>query len=593
MGNKRDRDVGPSMDGPPAPLWRRPGTVLIAILLLAAGLRLAALDAAPPGLHQDEAIRAWNAQCLLQAGTDHRGQSWPIFRIWHFGAAGGDPSYSYVLMPFQAIFGMSAWTTRLPGALVGVLVVLLTYLLAAHMFGGAVGLVAAGLLAVNPWAVQVDRLGFGVGFVSLFVVATLLLLSKANLLGGREGGAPVRIGFAAAAGAAAGIGAYSYPAYRLFMPPFLLALLILGWRDGWRHLRTRQGALAMAALVVALTVTAGPLVWSHVTDPDMMKRGHEQQGSPWIWNADDDVATKATKVLSKYSRHFGPDFLFLRGDHHQYVSPPGSEHLPWLGQGQLHWYVLPLLLAGAGVTIRRVRTSPAARVLAVWVLLYPVADALVSRTSEDIRGLHALRSSPGICALAILAAVGAVTVGGWLLQRRRAVTLGAAAVLGLAVVVLNVRYYVSYFGEYNDRKIIQQRFQADIVEACEWLKPRLASYDAVFWAVEETNQPYMVTLVAMDWDPARWFREKPTFFTSKSMYGHDFCGSYGKMHFMYDEYYPRKQQEFLKNGRADRVLFIVRPKKAEEVLRSGRGRVLHQITRPGGEVALVLFEGRM
>ena len=581
MGNNRDRGGGPSTDGPP-PLWRRPGTGLIAILLLAAGLRLATLAAAPPGLHQDEAIRAWNAQCLLQAGTDHRGQSWPIFRVWHFGAAGGDPSYSYALMPFQVVFGMSVWTTRLPGALVGVLVVLLTYLLAARMFGVAVGLVAAGLLAVNPWAVQVDRLGFGVGFVSLFVVATLLLLSKSNLLGGREGGGPVRIGLAAAAGAVAGIGAYSYPAYRLFMPVLLLALLIVGWRDWRRHLRTRQGARAVAAFVLALVVTCGPLVWAHVADPDMMKRGHEHQGSPWVWNDDDGLVTKTVKALSKYPGHFGPDFLFVRGDPHPHVSPPDS--------GQLHWYVLPLLLAGAGVTIWRARSSVAARVLTAWVLLYPAGDLLVARTAGDLWGLHALRSSPGICALMILAAVGAVAVGAWLLQRRRAVALGVAAVLVLAAVGLNVRYYATYFGEYNDRKIIQQTFHADIVEACEWLKPRVDPYDAVFWAVTETNQPYMITLVAMDWDPARWFREGRTFITSGSMYGHDFCGSYGKMHFMYPKYYQKKHQELLKNGRADRVLFIVRPKN---VPRSGSMRVLHQITRPGGEVALVLFEARL
>ncbi len=562
-----------------APLWRRPTTALVVILLLAAGLRLAALDGAPPGLHQDEAIRAWNAQCLLQAGTDHRGQPWPIFRVWHFGAAGGDPSYSYLLMPFQVIFGMSPWTARLPGALAGVLVVLLTYLLAGRMFGVAVGLVAAALLAVNPWAVQVDRMGFGVGFVSLFIVATLWLLSKSNLAGGGEGGAPVRIGLAAAAGAAAGIGAYSYPAYRLFMPPFLLALLILGWRDGWRHLRTRQGALALAALALALAITAGPLVWSQVTDPEMMKRGHEQQGSPWVWKDDDGPAAKAYKALSKYPGHFGPGFLFLRGDHYQRMSPPDS--------GQLHWYVLPLLLAGAGVTIWRVRSSLAARVLAAWVLLYPVGDLLVSRSSEDIWGLHALRSSPGICALAILAAVGAVSAGTWLLQRRRAAGLGVTAALMLVAVVLNVRYYATYFGEYNDRKIIQQQFHADIVEACEWLKPRVSPYDAVFWAVTETNQPYMVTLVAMDWDPARWFSEDKTFVTSGQMYGHDFCGSYGKMHFMYPGYYQRKQQELQRNGRADRVLFIVRPKN---VPRSGRMRILHRIARPSGEVALVLFE---
>jgi 4-amino-4-deoxy-L-arabinose transferase-like glycosyltransferase len=587
MGNKRDRDVEPSTDGPPAPLWRRPGTVLIVILLVAAGLRLAALDAAPPGLHQDEASRAWNARCLLQTGKDHQGQPWPIFHARVFGAS-GNPSYFYAIMPFQAVFGMNVWTTRLPGALAGVLTVLLTYLLASRMFGTGVGLVAAALLAVNPWAVQVDRLAFGVGFVPLFIVATLLLLSESNLLDWKRTGRPVRIGVALAAGAAAGLGAYTYPAYRIFFPPFLLALLIVAWPDWWRHVRTRKGAMAMAVFVVALAATFGPLMWKYATDPNMTIRGNEYQTSSWVWKDGDGAATKAYKALSKYPGHFGPDFLFLRGDHNSRMSPPNSRQLHWLGQGQLHWYVLPLLLAGAGVVLWRARSSVAARVLAVWVLLYPVGDLLVSRTADDLWNMHALRSTPGICALAILAAVGAVTVGAWLLQRRRAVALGAAGVLVLAAVALNIRYYATYFGEYNDRKIIYHQFHADIAEACEWLKPKVDQYDAVFWPVTQTNQPYMITLVKLDWDPARWFREEKEFF--EPWFGRDMCARYGKMRFMYREYFPRQLQELQANGRVDRVLFIVRP---ENVPRSGTVRLLHKIVRPDGETVLMFVEKRM
>ncbi|MBI5865790.1 MAG: hypothetical protein HZB38_15060, partial [Planctomycetes bacterium] len=47
--------------------------MLVAILLLAAALRLAGLTTVPPGLNQDEAANAWNAWCLLKSGHDQHG----------------------------------------------------------------------------------------------------------------------------------------------------------------------------------------------------------------------------------------------------------------------------------------------------------------------------------------------------------------------------------------------------------------------------------------------------------------------------------------------------------------------------------------
>ena len=59
--------------------------LLVAIVLLAAALRLARLGHSPPGLHVDAAANAWNAACLLEAGTDWHGKAWPIFYSRGFG----------------------------------------------------------------------------------------------------------------------------------------------------------------------------------------------------------------------------------------------------------------------------------------------------------------------------------------------------------------------------------------------------------------------------------------------------------------------------------------------------------------------------
>jgi 4-amino-4-deoxy-L-arabinose transferase-like glycosyltransferase len=92
---------------------------LLAILAGAAALRFAGLDSAPPGINQDEALSAWNAWCLAKTGHALSGEPWPIF---HCRNIGDYPTmlFFYLLIPFQWLFGLSVWSTRLPAALAGV-----------------------------------------------------------------------------------------------------------------------------------------------------------------------------------------------------------------------------------------------------------------------------------------------------------------------------------------------------------------------------------------------------------------------------------------------------------------------------------------
>src|SRR5258706_6578908 len=132
---------------------RRPIKILLAILILAAALRLIALDQAPPGLHVDEASNAWNAYTLLKTGKDQHGVSWPIFYTRAFGE-NRSPIYLYAMLPFQAVGGMNVWTTRLPSALGGVITVALMYFVDMRLFDPWTGLISAGLLTLNPWPLQ-------------------------------------------------------------------------------------------------------------------------------------------------------------------------------------------------------------------------------------------------------------------------------------------------------------------------------------------------------------------------------------------------------------------------------------------------------
>ncbi len=520
---------------------KRSWLILASIVVLSGVLLFMRLDISPPGLNQDEAANAWNAYTILKNGTDQVGESWPIF---YSHAIGGNRTtlYLYYLTPFLAGGDLSIWTVRFASAVAGVLAVLLAYVVGAKMFNRPVGLVAAGLLALSPWFIQSTRWAHEAALCPLLVLFCIALCLWANLPICDAKDRKPRPFIALLAGLIIGISCYGYGSIRIFLPAVFLAILAVTWRGWWQMLKTKRGVLAIAALVVGVAVTFGPLAWQHVFHPEgVAMRGK----TTMLWNETDSATEKFSKVSKRYIHHFGPDFLFSRGDLSEIHSPPDI--------GQLHWYMLPLMLAGAGVCIYRFRASPAARIVLVWFLLYPAGDCLSKHVS-----LHALRSLPGLPGLILLAAIGAVVVGQWLWKRSKRTAWLAGAVMAVAVIGLNVKYLTTYFGEFNERPNVYHLFHTDLNEAYGWLKPRLDDYDAVFTTTSGMNQPYLISLVALEHDPEKWFAEPKDYSTAGDW---DLYTRYGKMYFMYPNQpgWIEGLRELMENGREDRVAFIVRP----------------------------------
>jgi 4-amino-4-deoxy-L-arabinose transferase-like glycosyltransferase len=148
---------------------------IVIIMLVAAALRLIALDRVPPAICQDEAVNAYDACCILKTGADHYGTRWPVFFRSFGDYHAGLPIYLQI--PFQMVLGMNVWSTRLPDALFGMLHVFLTYLLARRFYGNRVGLWAAAFLAVSPWHIHLSRLAFGISIALCLTTLGVYLLA--------------------------------------------------------------------------------------------------------------------------------------------------------------------------------------------------------------------------------------------------------------------------------------------------------------------------------------------------------------------------------------------------------------------------------
>ena len=548
---------------------RRTAAVLAAIIFIATAVRLAGLSAVPPGLNHDEAANAWNAYCLLRTGHDQVGETWPVFYSRCLGS-NRSTLYLYALLPFQAIGGLGVFTTRAPNAIGGVLAVVLLYYLGRRLFGRTTGLAAAALLAVNPWHVHMSRWGHEAGLVPLLAIGSFAAMAWAGLPVGRgDGNPPPRLWRSVCAGAIMAIAHYGYQSLRMSLPIFVFAVVVANPRP-WRSLlASREGKRAGVAFAVTTGVLIGPLAVMHLIDPEINKRAR----TIWAWVADESTTTTAMGVVGRYFAHFGPEFLFISGDADQARGPAGL--------GQFHMYALPLLVAGVASLVARVRTSGTARLVLLWVLVYPAGDLLHSADSA-----HALRSAPGLFGIVLLAATGASAIGRWVRRRgRRSVYMAIVGAI-IIVVAVNVRFAATYSSRYGSSPAAREGFHVALWEASEWLRPRLGDYAAVFCTNRGMNMPYIITLMGLRYDPYRWFEEP------REVYGPgewDLYPRYGKMHFMYDPgFFAPTVRALRENGVSDRVLFIVRPDEA-----TAPGEVIHRILGPAGGVELLLVEASL
>lgn len=130
--------------------------ILALIVVLGCMLRLYQLSSIPAGLHFDEAQAGYNSFLLATTGKNISGQIWPL-DIDSFGDY-RPAMISYASLPLIRAFGLNEITTRLPSALFGIFLIVLTFLLARQVFkSDKIALLAAFLFSISPYSIIFSR----------------------------------------------------------------------------------------------------------------------------------------------------------------------------------------------------------------------------------------------------------------------------------------------------------------------------------------------------------------------------------------------------------------------------------------------------
>jgi 4-amino-4-deoxy-L-arabinose transferase-like glycosyltransferase len=302
---------------------------LILIILLAAFLRLWQLGSVPSGIPDDEAAYIYNAYSIWHTGKDILGNFLPLSFNAHSSMS---PVVVYVTAPFVGIMGLSAFSGRLPAALVSIGSVFLLFLLVNNIFKDKrIALFSALLLAISDAVFALFFLLFGIYLFVTNIHTRKFLWSLAPFL----------------------LSFYSYHATKVFFI-FLIPMLLFFYRKELLKKKKEAVVFLSGCLLILLsflivvktqTVTRQTNV-SLLNDPNAATEVNWERRyntAPWIIRTifSNKPLYYLKAIRENYLKAFSPEYLFLSGE-----GGNSSAIVNIYFRGELYIIELPLLLLG-------------------------------------------------------------------------------------------------------------------------------------------------------------------------------------------------------------------------------------------------------
>jgi len=346
--------------------------LLPCILSLGLFLRSFHLATNPLGFFCDEASVGYNAYMILTKGSDETGKPFPIF-FQSFDDYKA-PIAIYATVPFIAVLGLTETATRLPSVFFGFLTLIFLYLLAKETVGKEYALWTVFIAASMPWLIHYDRVAFLMNIYATFFTATIYLFIKS--LHHKQFLIPFFI--------VAGLSLYTYQPPKLIIPLLLVSLFILFRSVFLRH--TRESLIGLF-LFIGISF---PLLFSFMSGEATARFSKIS-----IFTSEVKGSELVRKSASQYLFQFYPEYLSLNGE------PTFITRHFTKGFTPLLLITFPFVVLGIFYLFRHHRTT-FARILILWLFLYPLGASLVAEAP------YSSRSIIGAPLFALIAAYGII-----------------------------------------------------------------------------------------------------------------------------------------------------------------------------------------
>jgi 4-amino-4-deoxy-L-arabinose transferase-like glycosyltransferase len=528
---------------------------LLLILFIAAFLRLYRLAENPPSLYWDEASLGYNAFSILTTGHDEHGEKLPLNRFIAFGDY-KPPGYIYTLVPILKVFGVNEFAIRFPSALAGILMVYLTYVLACQLFPDKKsGIIAAGLLAISPWSLQLSRAAFEGNLAAMFnlggVVAFLGSRQKKWLL-------PLSVLLFI-------LSFYTFNANRIIAPLLFGLLCIISFKDIWLAKKWMLISLILGLVLLwpsfaYFQARESRLRFDEVSifnDLNIIEKSNQRitrSGDTWwakiIFNR---RVIFAQQFLIHYFDNFKAEFLFIKGDTNPRLSTQEV--------GELYIWELPLLIIGFYQLIKTgIKKNVASLLIIGWMIIAPIPASVARETP------HALRTVSILPTYQIVSGIGVMVLWRWLKLQKKWLKYGIFSLFTMAILITLSDYFHNYWIHYpQDWSGEWQYGYKQMVQKVSLLEN---NYDEV-QVTSKYGRPYIYFLLYKQINPLEYVKVRRA---DRDWYGFWNVYGFGKYSFDGSKTYNKKTLfvdgpgTISKNGR---LIDVVKDLKGDTVFEIG------------------------
>lgn len=551
---------------------------LIAIVLIAAALRLYQLGMVPISPNWDEVALGYNASSILKTGKDEYGDFLPVVLRSYDDYK--PAFYVYATIPSIALFGISTFAVRLPSALFGVLAVFITYLLISELINKKtisvlgrtvdskiIALLTSFLLAISPWHIQFSRVAFeaNVGLTINLLVFYLFLkgLKKPLLL--------------VASFALGALNLHVYQSDRVFTPLLLITLTLLFSKQLLRIKKWFIVSVATAFIIVL------PLLFYIATNQNALERARgvsifsdQNLTRSASFRLMRDVAlgdklgllidnrrvefVKAT--VDGYISHFDFVWLFINGDIERHHAP---------SMGLLYLFEIPFLLLGIYLFIFTPFEIKRKIAFLAYFLLVPVPASITSGVPHAVRTLNFLPTWQLFIAFGIVGACVYLFKIFKSESKLRYIAMFVGAFYSV-VMLINFSYFLNQY-------FVQQNYY----HAREWIygykevidvvRPIQKNYEKIVVSnLAPLDQSYMFFLFYLKIDPKYYLAN-----------GGTDTGGFREQHQGFENFIFEPISEGKKLNK--KTLFVAGPNDDLNGL-----SIIHTVYYPNGEKAIVIAE---
>lgn len=469
------------------------------VVVLGFSLRIVSLYQNPPALSWDEISHGYNAYSILRTGSDDWGQRFPIVNF----RAYGDyplPLNLYLTIPSIVLFGLNELSIRFPHAILGSLSIIAAYLLASGLTKRkSLGLLAAFLVAIEPWTVFTSRIVLQQN-VSVF----LILSAGAAFFNRKKWKYLTPISFILLF-----LSLFAYNSTRIFSPLILVGIVFVYRKEILQFIRKGSYQaifwafavlvfLLLAALIILQPSARARGQWLFILNQTAVNRIIEKRESSKLPSALTRIIynrpTYFFSELSKnYIEYFSPEFLFFSGGtQYQYSLP---------GKGLSYLINLPFFYLGVFLLLKRAKEGARDyQLILVWLLLSPLPGAI---TNEHFA---VTRVSTMLPLPQVLSAMGALWVFDYVNKKTKSMfkyILGALYFGGVILFALN--YMSEYFNTYS--KKYSESWQYGYKEVVGYAKENYGKYDKII-VTKKYGEPHEYFLFFWPWEPAEYKNDK-------------------------------------------------------------------------------------